>query len=212
MAELFDLLPNIILYLASGFAFICGYYFLIDKRFDFFSEISFWIMLILGFLWTNLIKALPNLFHVTGDNVKNVIVVLGSLFIGLAVALIRNYIEKRQNDLLNKMGRKKTFSSSFWYELLDDPDKPITVRLRNEEKKYILQGVLLRVSEDDKDPYLLLGYCVRYSLEGKVIDKSLERDKRTQIVVKPSKFDEILFIYSEGSSKIIDLEFKDKVD
>lgn len=36
MAELFDLLPNIILYLASGFAFICGYYFLIDKRFDFF--------------------------------------------------------------------------------------------------------------------------------------------------------------------------------
>ena len=46
MADLFEILPMAILYLACGFTFLCGFYMLIDRRFDFFSDISFSIMLV----------------------------------------------------------------------------------------------------------------------------------------------------------------------
>ena len=172
MEEIFNLLPEIILYLASGFVFICGFYFLIDKRFDFFSEISFWIILVLGFLWTNLIKSIPNFLKIEDESVKSILVIIGSLLIGLAVATIRNYFEKHGENLSLSLGRRKTFSPAFWYSVLDDPDKPMTIRLRNYDKEFILEGVLLRISENDENPYLLLGYCVKYNLDGKVIDKS----------------------------------------
>lgn len=205
MEEIFNLLPEIILYLASGFVFICGFYFLIDKRFDFFSEISFWIILILGFLWTNLIKSIPNFLKIEDESVKSILVIIGSLLIGLAVATIRNCFEKYGENLSLSLGRRKTFSPAFWYSVLDDPDKPMTIRLRNYEKEFILEGVLLRISENDENPYLLLGYCVKYNLNGKVIDKSLKKDRCTQVIVKTDSFDEISIVYSDGSSKIIDI-------
>lgn len=208
MEELMELLPTAILYLASGFAFICGYYFLIDKRFDFFSEISFWILLILGFFWTNTIKSIPNIFQIKMDNVKNVVIVIGSLIIGIIIAFARNVFEKKGNNLALTLGRKKTFTDSFWYSLLDDANKPVTVRLRNEEKNIILEGVLLRISEDDDNPYLLLGYCMKYDLKGQIVDKSMAKDKNIQLIVRPENFTEISIIYAEGSSKIIELDIE----
>ena len=205
MAELVELLPKAMLYLASGFAFINGYYFLLEKRFNFFSEISVWIILIWGFWWTNLIKAVPNIFHITDETVKNVIVVVVSLCIGVVIAGLRNFLERKGSKWLVSIGRKRTFTKDFWYSLIDEPDKPITVRLKSYERKYIMEGVLCGLSEDDENPYLLLGYCMKYDLEGKILDKSYAENKYAQMIVKPDGFDEVMLIYAEGSSKVPDI-------
>ena len=39
MSDLFNILPEAILYLTCGFSFIFGFYLLIDRRFDFFLKL-----------------------------------------------------------------------------------------------------------------------------------------------------------------------------
>lgn len=209
MAELLELLPKAMLYLASGFAFIGGFYFLLDKRFDYFSEISFWVMLIWGFFLTNFIKALCNIEGAVNENVKNTLIVTGSLVIGLLIAAVRNCLDKKSSKWVLNLGRRKTFTTSFWYSLLDDADKPVTVRLKSEERKMILEGVLLRISEEDENPYMLLGYCMKYSLTGGVINASLSEDRHIQMIVRPDDFDEVILIYAEDSAKIIELDLNE---
>lgn len=208
MKELLELLPQVMLYLASGFAFISCFYFFTEKRYDFFSEISFWIMLVWGFLLSNIIKSLPNIFNIDNEKIKNIIVISLSACIGIVIGVLRNYIEEMGNQSLIGLGRRKTFVKSFWYSILDY-GKPVTVRLKKEKQNTILEGVLIRISEDDENPYLLLGYCMKYDLMGRCLDKRYKKDKSAQMIVRPNEFDEIILIYSEGSSKIIELKLED---
>lgn len=212
MEDLFNILPEAITYLASGFAFIAGFYFLIDRRFDFFSEISFSVMLVLGFVCTNLLQAFPAPFVIENAYFRNIAIFLISGFIGFLVALIRNTLGQQASKFVIKTGRRKTSSSSFWYDLLDDKDKPIWLRLIDQEHGHILQGVLLSLDEAQDNPYLLLGYCTKFNLEGDILDNQHANDKRYQCVVRADAFQEIIFIYDEKSDKPIELSVSEEYD
>lgn len=113
MEDLFKILPEAITYLASGFAFIAGFYFLIDRRFDFFSEISFSVMLVLGFVCTNFLQALPFSFVIENAYIRNIAIFIISGIIGFLVALIRNTIGERAIKFVIRTGRRKTSSAFF---------------------------------------------------------------------------------------------------
>jgi len=199
MDSLFKILPDAITYLASGFACIAGFYFIVDRRFDFFSEISFSVILVLGFACTNFLQALPTSFVITDIYIRNVLIFITSCVIGLLAAIIRNTIGKRVNEFIIEHGRRKTSSSSFWYDRLDVKEKPIILRLVNYEQKCILQGVLLSIDEAKENPYLLLGYCRKFDLDGHTLDEQYASDEKVQCVVRADIFQEIYLIYDEES-------------
>lgn len=203
MADLFEILPMAILYLASGFTFLSGIYLLIDKRFDFMSDISFTIMLVLGFLINTIVSAIPIDFGFRNTYFRNLALVFFSFLCGVAVAILTNNMGDRVNNFVIRYGRRKSSSDSFWYDILDSKDKPIWIRLTNIEKEYILDGVLLSLAETKENPYLLLGYCKKYDLDGNAIEKENvnAEDRYVQKIVRPDSFDEITVFYSEGSPK-----------
>lgn len=208
MADLLNVLPEVILYLASGFSFIIGLYLLLDKRFNFFSDISFTIMLVVGFLNVNIIKILPVLFTVENINIRNLIIVLFSLICGIVTAFFKNFFGEYISRVIVKCGRRKTSSESFWYNILDEKDKPIWMRFINNEKGYVLEGVLLSLDENIENPNILLGYCKKYNLAMKIIEDQYSSEANIQMIISPDKFDEIVLIYDKGSSKIIKLNVK----
>lgn len=210
MTDLFNILPMAILYLASGFAFLCGYYLWIDRRFDFLSDVSFSIMLVIGYLVDSVACAIPYNFGFTNESVRNLFLVLISFICGMIIAGIRNKIGGRLNKFVIKHGRRKSSSEFFWYDILDDKNKPLWIRLTNLEKEYILDGVLLSLSESKENPYLLLGYCKKYSLQGEPLqmDNVDSENKYVQKIVRPDNFSEITIIYKEGSSKGVELDIE----
>ncbi len=208
MSDLFSILPEAILYLACGFSFIFGFYLLIDRRFDFFSEVGFTIMLVIGFLNVNIIGALPSPFVLKSSSLRNVLLVIVVFVIGAVIAIIRNIVGENISNFIIKCGRRKTSSGLFWYDILDKKDKPIWVRCVNMEKDYILQGVLLSLDEKNENPYLLLGYCSKYDLNGHLIDNQYQNDDRVQFIINPDDFDEIILIYDENSMKKIQLNIQ----
>lgn len=213
MEDLFKILPEVITYLASGFAFIAGFYFLIDRRFDFFSEISFSVMLVLGFVCTNLLQVLPSPFVIENAYIKNIAIFILSGIIGLFVAFIRNTIGQWVSKFVVKTRRRKTSSSFFWYDLLDDKDTPVWLRLINHKQGYVLQGVLFSLDEAHQDnPYLLLGYCTKYDLKGNIMDNQYAKDKRYRCVVRANTFQEIVLIYDKKSNKPIELTISEECD
>ena len=108
-------------------------------------------------------------------------------------------------------GRRKSSSEFFWYDILDDKDKPIWIRLTNFERQYILDGILLSLAETKDNPYLLLGYCKKYNLDGTPItnENVNANDKHIQKIVRPDSFDEITIFYAENSSKAVELNIDD---
>lgn len=214
MADLYQILPEAMLYLSSGFAFVCGLYLLIDKRFDFFSEISFSMMLILGFLLNTAACAIPVDFGFRNLNLRNIVMVAFSFFCGMAAAAIRNKAGNRVSRFVIKVGRRKSASKSFWYDLLDEKDKPVWLRMTNLKEKYILDGVWLSLAETDENPYLLLGYCKKYTLTGEPMDfeNICSKYGYVQKVVRPDSFDEVTLIYAEDSEKGIHLNISETAE
>ncbi len=212
MSDLFDILPLAILYLASGFVFLCGYYLWIDRRFDFLSEISFSIMLVVGYLLDTIARSVPINFVFTNESIRNLVFVFISFICGMGLALLRNKVGSKASKFIIRYGRRKSSSEFFWYDILDEKDKPIWIRLSNIEKKYILEGVLLSMAETEDNPYLLLGYCKKYTLDGTEIDDENvnANDKHIQKIVRPDSFDEITIFYADDSSKAVGLNIENR--
>ena len=208
MDALLNILPEAILYFASGFLFVCGFYFLIDRRFDFFSDISLSIMLVLGFAITNTLRAIPKSFHFPNDFIRNICILGISLVFGLVIAFVRNKVGPHMTRFTIKLGRSKTLSNNFWYDIPDQKDKPVWIRLTNFEKNYILDGVLLSMSEEKENPYLLLGNYIKYDLNGEELDAENFDKDNIQIIVRPDDFDEVVVIYDDNSSKCVHLEIE----
>lgn len=123
-------------------------------------------MLVLGFLINTIVLAIPYDLGLRNIYVRDCVLVVFSFVCGVVSAFIRNYCAPKLEKYLTKSFRRKTISESFWYNILDDPRKPVWLRLTNLEKKYNLDGVLLELSEDKENPYVLLGYSQKYDLEG----------------------------------------------
>lgn len=210
MEDLFKILPEAMLYLACGYTFLCGFYMLSDKRFDFFSEISFWIMLVLGFLINTAIAVIPINTGLQNQYVKNGLHVIAGFIAGILIAVLRNCFAHKLEKIILKLGRRKTASQSFWYDLLDEKSCVVWLRMLNVELGYYLDGALVAISEDKENPYILLGYCKKYNLEGGEIkiENVNANDGHVQKIVRADSFNEITVFYGENSKKAINLEIE----
>lgn len=210
MDALLNILPEAILYFASGFLFICGFYFLIDRRFDFFSDVGLSILLVIGFAITNASGAIPKPFHFPNEFTRNICILLISFLIGIIVAFTRNKLAPYISNFTIKIGRKKTASINFWYDITDSPQKPVWIRLTSFEKNYILEGILFSLSEEKENPYLRLSNYIEYNLDGDILDDTNFEKDNVQIIVRPDNFDKIMLTYDENSSQCVHVNIIDE--
>lgn len=210
MDSLLSILPEAILYFASGFLFVCGFYFFIDRRFDFFSDVSLSIMLVIGFAITNILRAIPKNFHFPNEFVRNISILSLSLVFGIVVAATRNKLAPYISNFTIKIGRKKTASINFWYDITDSPQKPVWIRLTSFEKNYILEGILFSLSEEKENPYLRLSNYIEYNLDGDILDDTNFEKDNVQIIVRPDNFDKIMLTYDENSSQCVHVNIIDE--
>lgn len=212
--SIFDIFPNAFLYLAVGYAHLWGFSLLVDRRYNYLNDAGFFIMFISGWLIDSIARVIPYDFGLTNNYCRNICIVLFGLVLGVILAIIRNFTGKYINDCFFLIGRRRTSSVSFWYNLLDDTDKVVFLRLKNYEKKYILEGILLSLSETEDNPYLHLGHCNTYDLSWNLIcdESSTDPTGCMQKVVRADSFDEITFIYSEGSSKAMAFDFSPETE
>lgn len=204
LSELIDFLPEIIWYLADGFAVIMGIYFFHEKRFRIFSDVSFWAMLIAGFVCCNIGHALYNvlkqilpLLSEGGTLWKNIVLFV----ICFAVGVFVSWFRKVHGEKIGKcLGRSKTVSENFWNTVLNYEGKTVTLRLKNYNGNRIVQGRLIFINEDDENPYFVLDHCIRYDLNG-VVDDESENCKDVRVIVRSKDFDEISAIYQPGKQQ-----------
>ena len=237
MADLYDLLPLIIGYLLCGAAAVLGFCILYEERFNFFSEISLWYILIFGYalfeLFDCYILSVQNLSTI----VKNFVFCILSFIVGLVISAIRDFCiffgrrhslkaYNEDNEIKEKNAKPRKYCKygqkthrgfglclrgmksrsivkNFWIGLLDDTDKAVQLRFINYNNDIVIEGFLLRLSEEEENPYLLLGHCIRYDLIGNI--KS-EDDKYTQMILKPNDFDEISISYCDRSFMPVELD------
>ena len=72
--------------------------------------------------------------------------------------------------------------------------------------------MLLALDEIQDNPYLLLGYCTKYDLNGDIVDNRYAEDKQYQYVVRADTFQEIILIYDKDSNKPIELVISEECD
>ena len=169
-------------------------------------------MLLVGYLLDTIARSVPINFVFTNESIRNLVFVFISFICGMGLALLRNKVGSKASKFIIRYGRRKSSSEFFWYDILDEKDKPIWIRLSNIEKKYILEGVLLSMAETEDNPYLLLGYCKKYTLDGTEIDDENvnANDKHIQKIVRPDSFDEITIFYADDSSKAVGLNIENR--
>lgn len=169
-------------------------------------------MLVIGYLLDTIARSLPKNFGFTNESIRNLVFVFISFICGMVLAILRNKVGSKVSKFIIRYGRRKSSSEFFWYDILDEKDKPVWIRLSNIENKYILEGVLLSLAETEDNPYLLLGYCKKYNLDGTAIDNenANENDKHIQKIVRPDSFDEITLFYAEDSSKAVELNIENQ--
>lgn len=209
MSDLYKILPDVILYLSCGFAFLIGFYLINDQRFNFFSDISFTVMLVLGFSCAMLIEYILALIGVNVNYCnlyeKSIVFFIVSFLSGFGLAILKNVMGERIVSIAMWLGRRKSMELNFWHSLLDSKEKPVWLRLYSKSNDYVLEGVLISIDEKDENPYLVLSYCRKYDLHGHRINDVFYRNDTTQCVVRADSFDEILLIYAENSDKCIEL-------
>ena len=209
MADIYAILPDVLLYISCGFLFLQGYYLIVDQRFAFASETGLMITLIVGFLELNLFDGFNLSNIIKNPYILNAIIVFSSFLIGMIVAVLKNIIIKFAENVAFSLGRKKTSSSNFWFDVLDPKNKPMWIRLMKNDERTILEGVLLSLDEKEDNPYMVLGYFKKYDFNGNELINEYSSLKYAAIVVRPDDYDEIIIMYDHESEKNVSLTVTD---
>lgn len=191
LEELFKLLPEIIIYLASGYIFINVFCFFGVRNIK--SEDiqgKFFISLILGFVLKNLLSLIP----IRCDTYLNY---LALLFVSLILAFLLAKVVRlnKVNSVLKRMSNGHTINRYFWQDFIENE---MFVRLTDYEHNVMIMGYCHGEEDFERFPQLILEQYVIKDLQGGLLENKLNM-KRDFIVVNLEKFDSVQITYSESS-------------
>lgn len=192
LEELFKLLPEIIIYLASGYVFINVFCFFGIRHIK--SEDiqgKFFISLIIGFVLKNLLAMIP-------IRCATYLNYLALLFVSLITAFLLAKIVRldKVNLLLKKMSNGHTINRYFWQDIVEDE---MFVRLINYEHDIMIMGYCHGKEDFERFPQLILEQYIIQDLQGKELENNCNKI-REFIVVNLEKFDSVQITYNEKSA------------
>jgi hypothetical protein len=188
-------LPNLILYIASGFVFIKIFNFVsISKTSENFEHMLL-KSLITGFILKNIVSIIP--FRFTES-----INILGYLFIcsisAYFIAMFYNSDEFKV--LLKKINIRRTTNEFIWDDIIDKKNS-IWVRAISNDLDLDYYGVCVLVEDYQRYPQVVLSNYIKRTLDGVEIEDCYNKPEK-RVIIDTSKFNYIELIYNKDSENI----------
>lgn len=191
MKELYDLLPDIILYLAIGFVYLKVYKF--TSVVPTVKNISETLVesLIAGFV----LKCIYNLFPPINFYTDILGMIISSAAIGFVSAKI--FSSKLFNKMLTFLDIRQTKSQFIWQDILGD--SPIWITAIDYEKEIFYYGKVVLVESYEKEPKILITEY-KYENDKRQIDNT--DNPGETVLIDTSKFQDIWISYVQDEDKV----------
>lgn len=207
LSDLFEILPDIILYVATGYLFILIFSFIsLRKKMEDINGI-FCSSLAIGFV----LKAiLCTIVKIRFSYYVNIVGLLAfSIILGVALGYFIN--SKLCNRILKKLHVNRSVNQNIWHDIMDIDKKTMWIRAVSREREQVIVGILVMVEEFERFPQLLLQQYQVFDLEGDLIE-DYTANANQQILIKTEDFESIDIVYDLKSSQYEKVEFGGKDD
>lgn len=207
LKDLFEILPDIIIYISSGYLFVFTFSFIsLRKKVEDIDGV-FVISLVVGFILKSLLCAIVRVrfsFYVN---------IVGFLIFCAILGCIVGYIVENKyfRQLLLKTRINRSVHENIWHDIMDVDKKTMWIRAVSNEKNQVIIGILVLVEEFQRYPILLLQQYQMYDLEGNLIEDYLEHANR-QILIKSEYYDTIDVVYDRESTHYRKVEIEGEED
>lgn len=207
LSDLFEILPDIILYVATGYLFILFFSFIsLRKKMEDINGI-FCSSLAIGFIIKAILCAIVKIRFSYYINIVGLLVF--SIILGAAFGYFIN--SKLCNRILKKLHVNRSVNESIWHDIMDIDKKTMWIRAVSREREQVIVGILVMVEEFERFPQLLLQQYQVFDLEGDLIE-DYTANANQQILIKTEDFESIDIVYDLKSSQYEKVEFGGKDD
>lgn len=173
--ELANVLPSIIEYIVTGYAFIKTFHFVMLKQNTSDVEHILTSSLVIGYVYIKIANLIP--FSISHE-VDIVLIVLSALLLGYFIArLLRN--KRIVYNILDFLKIRDTGNCYFWDDIMDD-NYPMKVIVFYENMTY--EGLIHNYESYSNEPHIVLGSYIVKDSTGKVIQDFSEDSTRITIL------------------------------
>lgn len=200
MKEIYELLPNIILYLAIGFVYLRVYRFTsIIQTTKNVSELLI-ESLIIGFA----LKCFYNLFPSINSYIDMFGMLVSSVIVGFVSA--KMFSGKAFNKILTFLDIRQTKSQFIWQDILGDT--PIWITAIDYDKDIFYYGKAVLIEGYERKPQILITEYI-YEHNDTEIDNTNNPSKT--VLIDTSKFQDIWISYMNDEEKVRSWKFDDNI-
>lgn len=190
--NLYNILPNIILFISAGFCFVKVFCFIYAYRDSENIDNMLTASLVVGYIICQIAFAIPLSLGVIIDNIC---IIASSIIMGFIAGKIIN--GNFMYNLIEKLNINRTVNEFLWSDLLDKDGKIMKAQITINETKY--SGKIHLVEEFSNTPHIVLG---DYS-----INDQPENNPNKIIVLDTSKATDIIIEYDKCSSMLEKIRF-----
>lgn len=195
--DLYEILPQVILYIVTGYAFLIPFHFVALKQFSKDIEHILLLSIVVGYVYCNIAYLIPISFS---DIIDNVLIVISALILGNVFARIwRNKsISLRVFEWLKI---RDTGNLYVWDDIMDD-DYPMKAIIYYNNTVY--EGLIHLYESYSKEPQIVLGSYVIKNKKGRIVQDFTNDDTRITIL-NISNAISVDIIYNKESKECTDI-------
>lgn len=203
LTELLQILPNIILYLASGFIFLQTFRFISTIQSPNEFQYTFTKSLVVGFVLSSCASMIT---------IRSISPYLDTIIFLMCCGILaylsaRIYISNTFHRILKKLNIRRTINPYIWSDIEDNTKEPKTLWVYLEFQKISMSyfGVLSLTEDFQRQPMIVLSCYTATRLDGAVVHDYTE-DATKRILLDTSQADIIELIYDNGSDNIAEVK------
>lgn len=195
--DIAEILPQIIIYIATGYVFSKTFNFVALKQNTSDVEHILTSSLVIGYIYCNIAYLIPISISYEIDTIC---IVFSALILGYMFAMILR--SKKIIDILDFLKIRDTGNLYYWDDIMDN-DYPMKVRVLFENTEY--EGMLHNFESFSNTPHIVLASYIVKSLDGKIINDFSE-DATKAIILNTLNAVNVEVFYYEDSDVCKDLK------
>ena len=185
-------LPDIMLYLVSGFAFIQTFLFIHNKNGNKNYKHRLIQYIVAGYILTNIYYAIPISINAYVDIMIFIVIILIISYVITQITLWDKF-----ENICEKLKINRTINQNIWLDIQSKNKNGLWVYLTCEDR--FIVGQLYLVENDERFPLITLKNYQKYDLEDNLIEDN-SKDSNSLILVDTSKCSKIEFVYDKDDS------------
>lgn len=195
--DLIDILPQIIIYIVTGFVFVKTFHFVALKQNITDIEHILTSSLVIGYIYCNIAYLIPISISYEIDTA---LIVLSTLFLGYLFGKIAR--SKYMLNILDCLKIRDTGNLYLWDDIMDN-DYPMKVIISFENSSY--EGMLHNYETYSNEPHIVLCSYILKDKDGKII-KDLSNNNTEIVILNTAKADSVNILYYKDSKECKDLK------